>query len=119
MSNKNYGKFYNENKKNEVEEVETVEVPVEEIVESEVEVVETVESLIEEVEPVVEVKGVVVNCGKLNVRKQPDSNADVVTAIPVGIEVSIDMDASTKDYYKVNVGADIVGFCVKDYITIK
>lgn len=122
MSNKNYGKFYNENKKNEVDEQEIVETQVEETIKPEVEVLDAVETPVEEVEPIVEVvaevKGVVTKCGKLNVRKKPNTEAKAVAVIPVGTEVLIDMDASTEGFYKVNVN-NLDGFCVKEYIAIK
>lgn len=127
MSNKNYGKYYNEEKNNNEEVVETVETSVEETVEAPVEEVETVaeetmETPVAETEPAIEVvaeiKGVVSNCGRLNVRKKPNAESDAIAVIPVGAEVFIDMDASTEDFYKVNVnGRD--GFCMKKYITIK
>lgn len=65
-----------------------------------------------------EIIGVVVKCEKLNVRKEPASDAEVLTTIPKGAELQIDISESTENFYKVCTGAGIEGYCVKDYISI-
>ena len=43
---------------------------------------------------------VVVNCTKLNVRKEARKDADVDCVIAKGNEVTVDLDASTEDFIK-------------------
>ncbi len=63
--------------------------------------------------------GVVTDCLKLNVRKDPDGDADVLVVINALSEVTVDMDASTDEFYKVRTAAGIEGFCMKKYIALK
>lgn len=65
-----------------------------------------------------ELIGVVTDCVKLNVRKVPAADAEIITKIPLGTEVKIDILESTNDFYKVCTGAGIEGYCAKDYINI-
>lgn len=69
----------------------------------------------EEVDTVI---GVVTECVKLNVRKEPVADAEILTTIPLGAEVQVDIFESTEDFYKVCTGAGVEGYCVKDYINI-
>ena len=65
---------------------------------------------------------VVVNCTKLNVRKEARKDADVDCVIAKGNEVTVDLDASTEDFYKIHTVVNDVlveGYCVKDFIEIK
>ena len=62
--------------------------------------------------------GVVTNCVKLNVRKEPVADAEILTEIPLAAEVQVDVLKSTEDFYKVTTGVGIEGYCVKDYINI-
>ena len=72
-------------------------------------------------EPTVEDKaviGVVTNCVKLNVRKAPEADAEVLTTVPLAAEVQVDIEGSVNGFYKVCTGAGIEGYCAKDYINI-
>ena len=62
--------------------------------------------------------GVVTECVKLNVRTEPDPEADIITTIPIGTEVQVDIFESTKEFYKICMGAGIEGYCMTDYINI-
>mgnify|MGYP003444793517 CR=1 FL=1 len=64
---------------------------------------------------VVALKGTVVNCTKLNVRKNPYTTADIAAVIQKGDEVSIDTTFEHDDFYKIRYGV-IKGYCMKDYI---
>lgn len=63
--------------------------------------------------------GVVTDCVKLNIRKRPSSDADILTEIPVGTKVQIFDKESTKDFYHVCTATGIDGFCMKKFIKIK
>ena len=60
--------------------------------------------------------GVVVGCEKLNVRKEPSINSDIVFQFPCNMEVEIFIDKSTEDWFYVCNAAGIEGFCMKKYI---
>ena len=63
--------------------------------------------------------GVVVNCTKLRIRKQPTLKAAIVAEIPVGTEVQIFDEQSTRDFYRVRTAKGTYGFCVNEFIDIK
>ena len=54
-------------------------------------------------------KGIVINCGFLNVREKPNSRSIVLRRIPVGTEVEI--LGEDGDFYKIQNG-----FVMKDFI---
>ena len=61
--------------------------------------------------------GIVTGCSKLNVRAEPNLDADVILVIEKDSEVVIDLEESTDEWYRVYVGEE-EGFCMKKYITI-
>ena len=118
MGHKNY------NKMSKPAEVETP-VVAEEVVETPVqeEIVVEAEAVVEpEVKPepvkVKTVLGVVVDCNKLRVRKQPNANATIITEIKNGTEVVIDEAKSTVEFFKVTAG-NVEGYCMKKFIRVK
>ena len=60
----------------------------------------------------------VVNCDQLFLREVPDRESDALNVLVKDSAVVIDEDGSTSDFYKV-VANGIVGYCVKEFITIK
>ena len=95
-----------------IEEVdETVEEPIETLEEVEEIVEETVET-IEEV-PEQEVKATVI-AGKLNVRKEPNSNAEIVMVVNKN-DVFTVLD-EVNNYYFIKINDNISGYCVKDFM---
>lgn len=101
MSKTNYTKF--SVKKPEVKPVE------EPVVETFPEVSESTE------EPLY---GKVHGCAKLNVRKAPDAEADVLCVIDSEAEVVIVKSESTEEFYKVFTAAGVEGFCMKKFVTL-
>ena len=99
--------------------------------EESVEPVEPVES----VEPVVEIKmaeetvktvpipktinGVVANCTKLNIRKEPSVHAEILGVIDVDSEMKIDMDKSNDKWFYVSTAVGIDGYCMRDFVNAK
>ena len=61
--------------------------------------------------------GTVYDCKKLNIRKSPNANAQVLFTIPKDTKVKIDLNESTVEWYKVTVN-NKVGFCMKKYISL-
>ena len=108
MAKRNYSKM---STKPEVEQTPVSEPETTEEVTAEPVVQEEVKS-----EPVV---GVVVGCGKLNVRKAPDIKSDVVCEVVLKSELVINIDNSTDDWFSVCTTAGFEGFCMKKFVEIK
>lgn len=64
------------------------------------------------------VEGVVVNCARLNVRKEPSKAAKVLRVFEKGNIVMVDLENSTEDFYKVLTPSG-EGYCMKDFIEVK
>ena len=60
-----------------------------------------------------------VTAEKLNVREEPvvDPN-NILGTIDKGVEVIIDVEESTDDFYKVCTAKGLEGFCMKQYIQV-
>ena len=59
---------------------------------------------------------------KLNVRKNPSKDSEVVCIITKDSSITVDYNESTEDFYKVYVNVDNApyeGFCMKEFISIK
>lgn len=126
---KNYSKFSNKFKKQENEVVET---PVEETV-VEAQVKEPTERLFNPNPATVEEStiqnyiktAVVIGCEKLNLRKDPSLNSEVLCVLKKGEKVEVDLkiegepkvgDAS---FYQVCTVAGVKGYCMTKYISIE
>lgn len=62
--------------------------------------------------------GVVTDCVRLNVRKEPDRESAVICEVNAKVELVIVESESTDEFYKVLMPAGVEGFCMKRYITI-
>ena len=63
--------------------------------------------------------GVVYNCSKLNVRKQPSLHATPITVINKGEKVSIiEYDPNKNHFCKVKTVSGIEGYCMIEFINI-
>ena len=108
-----------------IEEVEEVIESAEETLVDAAELIEEVEEAVEEVkeEPVSDLtepyKGFVSGCAKLNIRKAPNTTADVVTVVVMGTPLLIEKSASTTDWYKVYTEAGSEGFCMKKFVDVE
>lgn len=65
------------------------------------------------------VNGFVSDCNKLNVRVQPDIEADVVCVLDHATEVVICLDDSTDEWFSICTAAGIEGFCMRKFINAK
>lgn len=63
--------------------------------------------------------GVVTDCIKLNVRKAPVADSEILAVIMLLSEVMVDMDNSSDEFYKICTAAGIEGYCVKKYIALR
>lgn len=64
------------------------------------------------------VPGMVTDCLKLNVRKNPSTDAEVLTIVDALSNVMVDMDTSTDAFYKVCTETGVEGYCMKKYIVL-
>lgn len=96
------------------EEVETiVDTTVDTIVDTIVETETTTET---ETNSGAVAKGVVANCAKLNVRSKPGINGDVVCVLDKDVEVTIDVDESTDEWFKIRTAAGVNGYCMRKFV---
>lgn len=68
---------------------------------------------------VVPTVGIITNCTKLNIRKEPAMTAEILCVVDSRTEVIVNLDESTDDFYKVCTAAGVEGYCVKHFITVK
>ena len=117
MAHKNYSKMSTQNKEQDVELTYKHNPEAEPI--AKVEEVSMVDGHVDvKLKPTFEY-GIVEGCEKLNVRKAPNINSEVITVIPKGTNVLIYPDKSTKDFYKVSNDSGNVtfnGYCMKQFI---
>ena len=115
-----YSKFSGEEPETEIEE-ETVEEerPIEgQIVIPEVESEPVFMPPMPEAEPEIRKFGKINNCKKLNVRKLPSRDAEIISELLEGSEVMIDEKESTALFYKICTEHGIEGFCMKQFIKV-
>lgn len=114
--NNNYHNYQNYQKKNDNSKVEENKMTEKEEVQEEV-----IHSIMDDYmeEEATPIKGVVVNCQKLRVRKAASPDAGVLCEIAVDAEVVIDEKKSTNEFYKVCTEAGVEGYCMKQFIAVK
>lgn len=66
-----------------------------------------------------EIIGVVTDCLRLNIRKEPNKDSEVAAIVNCLDEVKIDPETSTDEWYAVCTVAGIEGFCMKKYIAVR
>ena len=81
------------------------------------------QTTISEVEPEVPVAethmfGKITGCKKLNVRKLPSRDSEIISKLIEGSEVMIDEKESTALFYKICTEHGIEGFCMKNFIKV-
>lgn len=65
-----------------------------------------------------EIVGVVTDCLKLNIRKEPNKNSEVIAVASCLDELRIDSVNSTDDWYAVCTVSGIEGFCMKKFVAV-
>lgn len=61
----------------------------------------------------------VVNCLRLHIFSEPNTDSEIIHKVRYLTEVEIDLNESTKDFYKICTAIGAEGFCIKEHITIK
>ena len=113
MSNKKYKNYSNISSTKPAEEITLADVEVKEEVDTEPAPTPVVKP---QPKPIT---GTVTGCAKLNVRKEPNKEAEIVSEINEGSEVVIDKNKSTTDFYAVCTAAGVEGYCMKKFIKVK
>lgn len=124
MSNHNYSQYSNKpnnQNRNFDNKPKTEPKPVMEEVKPVVETSEVIRpSLVQETvetKPVPEtVKGTVVGCTKLNVRKSPSITGEVVAILSVDSDVEIDIQKSNFEWFHVCTAIGVEGYCMRKFI---
>lgn len=106
---KDYTKFSEPSKET---EEDNTEIYVEPVVDD-----ETIDTPIEEAEKLEIVEGVLKDCTRLNMRKEPSKESEIVCVIDETVEFTVDLTLSTDDFYKVYTN-DHEGYCMKQFINI-
>ena len=106
----------------ELEVEDTVEEKVDEPIEGQIVIPEVEPEPASDPEPSVEPEnrkfGKVNNCEKLNIRKLPSRDAEIVSELVEGSEVMIDEKESTALFYKICTEHGIEGYCMKNFIKV-
>ena len=125
MPKNNYNKMYDNNNGNSFEEKTSIErnasnadhVVKPETTEQNGPAVEVVAPVEPKIDSPKETTAVVCNCKKLNVRKNPEKDAKVLTMISEDDTVTVTGDL-INNFYPVVTESGIKGYCVKDYLKI-
>lgn len=66
------------------------------------------------------IEGIVANCIALSIRKNPSMDADAIYVADAGCRVTIDLEHSVDDWYRVVkiFDEEVYGFCMKDFVTL-
>lgn len=74
----------------------------------------------EAIDPICEpIFGNVTNERRLNIRKAPNIDSEVLYVEKPGAELMIDLNYSTEEWYSVYNNAGVNGFCMKEYVVLK
>ena len=85
----------------------------------EVDAVKMVEETVNTVHIPKTINGVVANCTKLNIRKDPSVHAEILGVVNVDSEMKIDMDKSNDKWFYVSTAVGIDGYCMRDFVNAK
>lgn len=113
----NYQKHYNAENKPQPEIQGVPANPVEEV---EPEIEENIQEAPATEETIPEtIIGFVTGCIKLNIRKEPSIDAEVLCEVVATSPLSIDLENSTDEWLSVGTELGVEGFCMKKYVNIK
>ena len=108
---KNYYSMYDKEKKK--EETKTEEKPVDEK-----EIIVEKKSTVQEEKHAVAKKAQVVDCVRLNIRETPDTKANILTTVNVGVEIVVDDTSSDKNWCSVKLPSGLKGYAMRKFLKI-
>lgn len=127
MAKHNYSQYSNNNKKTEKPKLVPADL-VEDVVVDPVDepVVTPSETVVPEVKMVTEtvetvtlpktVTGEVANCYKLNIRVAPVANARIEAIVDAGAKLTINVNESADDWFKITTESGVNGYCMKKFV---
>lgn len=65
------------------------------------------------------VTGVVTDCLRAAVYKEPRANSKVIKVITLLTKVEVDVDGSTEDFCKISTSDGVQGYCMKKFIAVR
>lgn len=127
MAKHNYSQYSNTNKKTEkpklvpadlAEDIvaDIVDEPVATPSETVVPEVKMVTETVETVTLPKTVTGEVANCYKLNIRVAPVANARIEVIVDAGTKLTINVNESTDDWFKITTESGVNGYCMKKFV---
>lgn len=116
MSKHNYNNYSKPKTKLEPEEKPAVQ-EAEPVMEGQI-VIPEVTTAHEEEAQAAKLPGIVGNCARLNVRKEPNKMADVIAVLEAGSEVRLVSEKPVNGFYNVIAVDGREGYCMCDYIRI-
>ena len=64
-------------------------------------------------------EGIIANCSKVNIRKEPVKGDNVISVLEAGAKVTIIVEDGNPDWYKVVIKGKKTGYCMKKFISVK
>ena len=120
MSKHNYTQYSNAKKYDNKPKTEEITQPAEHVdFVEESDAVKMVEETVNVVPIPKTINGVVANCTKLNIRKDPSVHAEILDVVDVDSEMKIDMNKSNDKWFHVITAVGIDGYCMRDFVTAK
>lgn len=65
------------------------------------------------------VTGVVTDCLRVAVYKEPRANSGIVKVVTVLTRVTVDLEKSTDGFYRISTSKGIQGYCMKKFIAVR
>lgn len=116
MSKHNYSQYSNKNNKpKQPQKSAEVKMEFDEPVVTEASVTPMVETVDTVVLPK-SVSGVVVNCSKLNVRAEPNTDSAIVCVLEAMSEIEIDVNKSNNEWFKICTAIGVEGYCMRKFV---
>lgn len=64
------------------------------------------------------VDGIVTDCLRAAIYKEPRANSKVVKVVTLLTKVTVDMEQSTDDFYRISTSKGVQGYCMKKFIAV-
>lgn len=62
--------------------------------------------------------GIVKDCARLNVRREPSMESEVLVTVASGDEIEVFKDKFDAEWYAVCTAAGVEGFCMRNYVNV-
>ena len=65
------------------------------------------------------VTGVVTDCLRVAVYKEPRANSGIVKVVTALTRVTVDLEKSTDGFYRISTSKGVQGYCMKKFIAVR